>query len=181
VQTSVVYVQKLQCLPWEKYHFMLRKQWWPVNNNAAGTEQQNYRAGPQSFHQSRSQLAILGASREPWSKFHTENTEIWGTTVENLVVPVTWSQAFVYPWTIASIADGKSGLWLKNLFWAAPIIRRYLKHWAPTSSSSCSTVAGIRSDAICSAPVVKWVLSACKELHTNVLYGQWSALSLQTC
>jgi hypothetical protein len=44
-----------------------------------------YDRGAQIFQKSRSHLKILGARRVTWSKFRTEDPQILGATVQNLV------------------------------------------------------------------------------------------------
>jgi hypothetical protein len=51
----------------------------------------------QIFQKSRSYLKILGARRVTWSKFHSEEPQILGAMVQNLVAWATWHQGFMYP------------------------------------------------------------------------------------
>jgi hypothetical protein len=44
-------------------------------------------------------LKILSARRVAWSKFHTEDPQIIGATLQNLVARATWQQRFVHPCT----------------------------------------------------------------------------------
>jgi hypothetical protein len=53
----------------------------------------------QIFQKCRSHLKILGASRMTRSKFHTEDPQILGVTVENLVTRATWCTELVYSCT----------------------------------------------------------------------------------
>jgi hypothetical protein len=47
------------------------------------------------FQKSSSHLKILGARNVTWSKFHTDDPQILGATVQNLVVRATWRPGFV--------------------------------------------------------------------------------------
>jgi hypothetical protein len=40
---------------------------------------------------------ILGTRRVIWSKFHNENSQILGASIQNSVVQVTWRLGFVHP------------------------------------------------------------------------------------
>lgn len=57
--------------------------------------------GCTNFPKSRSHLKILRIRRLTWSKLRTENPQIWGTTVQNLVTMVTWCPGFVHLWTMS--------------------------------------------------------------------------------
>ena len=46
--------------------------------------------GTQNFHKSTGHLQIVGAIRVTRSKFHTENPQMLGVTVQNLVARATW-------------------------------------------------------------------------------------------
>jgi hypothetical protein len=50
------------------------------------------------FKKSRSNLKILGAIRVTRSKSHTEDPQILGTTVPNIVSTAIWRPGFVCPW-----------------------------------------------------------------------------------
>jgi hypothetical protein len=49
------------------------------------------------FQESRNHLKIPGARRMTWSKFHSEDPQTLGTTIQNLVTTVTWHPAIVHP------------------------------------------------------------------------------------
>ena len=53
-----------------------------------------YTRGAKTSHKSRSSLKIVGAR----SKFHTEDPQILGTTVQNLVTRTAWHARFVHSW-----------------------------------------------------------------------------------
>jgi hypothetical protein len=55
--------------------------------------------GLQIFQKSRCHLKILGARRAMRRKFHTENPQILGATVQNLVARATWPPGLVYSCT----------------------------------------------------------------------------------
>jgi hypothetical protein len=49
------------------------------------------------FQKSRNHLKILGGRRLTRSKFHTEDSQILGTIIQDLVTTATWHPAFVHP------------------------------------------------------------------------------------
>jgi len=49
------------------------------------------------FRKSRSHIRITGVRRMTWSRFHTEDPNIIGVTVQNVVSRVTWRPGFVHP------------------------------------------------------------------------------------
>jgi hypothetical protein len=51
--------------------------------------------GAQICQQSRSHCKILCTRGVAWSRFHTEDPQILGATVQNLVTQVTWCQGLV--------------------------------------------------------------------------------------
>ena len=55
-----------------------------------------YRSAP-VFQKCRSHPKIPGTRRTTWSKFHTEDPQILGTTVQNLVTTVSWYPGIVHP------------------------------------------------------------------------------------
>jgi hypothetical protein len=58
-----------------------------------------YARGAQISQQSRSHLKILGARRVTETKFHTEDPQILGVTVQTVVATATWRLGFVvHPW-----------------------------------------------------------------------------------
>jgi hypothetical protein len=59
-----------------------------------------YVRGTQIFKNSRSHLIVLGATRVIQNKFHTENPQILGATVQKLVSLATWLRRFVHQWPI---------------------------------------------------------------------------------
>jgi len=56
------------------------------------------KGAPQIFQQCKRHLRIVGAIRVTCSKFHSEDPQILGTTVESLVARVAWSSGFVQRW-----------------------------------------------------------------------------------
>jgi hypothetical protein len=52
-----------------------------------------------NFPKTGSHLEIPGAIRATWRKFHTEDPQIIGGIVQNLVAMATWSPLFRHPWT----------------------------------------------------------------------------------
>ena len=46
------------------------------------------------FKKSRSHLKIIGARNVIWNKFHNEDTQMLGATVQNLVATATWRPDF---------------------------------------------------------------------------------------
>ena len=44
----------------------------------------------------KSHLKILGAWRVTWSKYHTKDPQVLGSTVQNLVATATWRPGFVH-------------------------------------------------------------------------------------
>jgi hypothetical protein len=52
----------------------------------------------QIFQKSKGHLKILGARWVAWSKFLTEDLQILGTTLRDLVTQLTWHLGFVHPW-----------------------------------------------------------------------------------
>jgi len=52
--------------------------------------------GAQILQKFRSHHRIVGASGVTCSKSHTENPQILGTTVQNLVAQATWRQVYVH-------------------------------------------------------------------------------------
>jgi len=48
--------------------------------------------------ESKSHLKILGSRSVTWNKFNTENPQILGTSVQNLVVTAICRLAFAHPW-----------------------------------------------------------------------------------
>jgi hypothetical protein len=56
-----------------------------------------YARDAQVFQNSRSHPKIPGARMVTVNEFHTEITQIFGVTVQNLVVTTTWHQEFVHP------------------------------------------------------------------------------------
>jgi hypothetical protein len=55
-----------------------------------------YTWGANIFHRCRSHLKIPGTRWVAWSKFHTEDPEILGATMLNLVAQATWHPGFVH-------------------------------------------------------------------------------------
>ena len=53
--------------------------------------------GAKLFQKSRSHLKILGARRVTRSEFHTEDSQILGTIIQDLVTSATWHPGFVHP------------------------------------------------------------------------------------
>ena len=53
--------------------------------------------GAQIFHKSRSHLRILGTGRVTRSKFHTDDPQILGATVQNPVARSNWHLGFLHP------------------------------------------------------------------------------------
>ena len=51
----------------------------------------------QIFQTSRNHLKFLDARWVTWSKFHMEDTQMLGTTIQNLVSRTTWHLEFRYP------------------------------------------------------------------------------------
>jgi hypothetical protein len=56
-----------------------------------------FTSGAQIFQKPRSCLKVLGARRVMLSKFHTEDLQILGATLQNSVTMVTWRLGFVHP------------------------------------------------------------------------------------
>ena len=76
---------------------------------------------------SRRFLKILEAIRTTRRKSHTEDPQILGATVQNLVALATWHQEFVHPWTM-----------LKELLWVFSVYTgktRY-RNWKHTTTCS---------------------------------------------
>ena len=48
------------------------------------------------FQKCKSHLKILGAWRVTWSKYHTKDPQVLGSTVQNLVAAATWRPGFVH-------------------------------------------------------------------------------------
>jgi hypothetical protein len=53
--------------------------------------------GAQVFQKSRSYFKIMGTIRVTFCKFHTEDPQVLGTTIQNLVTRMTWHSVFVHP------------------------------------------------------------------------------------
>ena len=62
-----------------------------MSNTETSPEAQNF------FPKRKSHLKTLGARKVTW--FHTEDPEVLGTTVQNLVLLAIWRPGFVHPWT----------------------------------------------------------------------------------
>ena len=61
-----------------------------------------YGRGPQIFQKSRGYFKILGTRRVTCSKFHTDDPQILGITIQNLVTHMTWCLGFVHPWAVVA-------------------------------------------------------------------------------
>jgi hypothetical protein len=63
------------------------------------TARRNFsRAGEwQIFQKPKSHLKIQGARRLAWNKFQTEDPEILGVTVKNIVTNASWHRVFLHP------------------------------------------------------------------------------------
>jgi ABC-type Fe3+ transport system permease subunit len=59
---------------------------------------------PQFFQTSRSHLKIIGAKREKWDKFHTQDPQISGATVQYVAVPATWCMRFLHPFFVLYVS-----------------------------------------------------------------------------
>jgi hypothetical protein len=53
--------------------------------------------GPTNLESCRNHLKILSAKRVTWSKFHAEDPQILGATVQNLAALAIWRPVFLYP------------------------------------------------------------------------------------
>jgi hypothetical protein len=72
------------------------------------------RPGFHRFSDSGSHLEILCAERVTWSKFHFEDLEILGATVQHLVATAIWQPRFVDPWVRhLKVNEGRAGLKLR--------------------------------------------------------------------
>jgi hypothetical protein len=54
--------------------------------------------GIQTFHTSRSHLKFQAAGKVTQTRFHAENPQLSGTTVQKLVTVATWRPGFAQPW-----------------------------------------------------------------------------------
>jgi hypothetical protein len=90
----------VQCCPWK------------VDSYSAGCKIcYCYGRGTQIFQKYRSHLQILGTRRVTWSKFHTEDWQILGAMVQNLVTQVTCYEisGFIAMFTTAVHLSTSSG------------------------------------------------------------------------
>jgi hypothetical protein len=55
--------------------------------------------GAQIFQKSRSYHKIVNARRVTWRKFHTEKSQIFGATIQNLAIIATWCLGVVHPYS----------------------------------------------------------------------------------
>ena len=55
-----------------------------------------YATSVRILQKSSSHLQLLGVTRVTWSKFHIEDPQILGATVQNLVARATWCPGFVH-------------------------------------------------------------------------------------
>ena len=73
----------------------------PINHKSATTWEHerkgHYVRGAQIVQKSSNHLKILGTRRVAWSMFHTQNSQILGAIIENLVALVSWHPGFGYP------------------------------------------------------------------------------------
>jgi hypothetical protein len=70
-----------------------------------------YTRGAQIFQRSTIHLQILGARSMSLSKYHTEDPQILGATVKNLVATATWCPRFVHRWSVRWCSFGLNSFW----------------------------------------------------------------------
>jgi hypothetical protein len=76
-------------------------------------------SGAQIFQKSRSYLKILGAGRVRSSRFHTQNPQILGATLQNVVARITSRLVSVFPYPNKCKSDvwlavHRNSMWIRN-------------------------------------------------------------------